>query len=198
MADDQIIAKGTGWTIAISDVAETLVPYLPGPLRANGTQNLGWLDLRGRPELVDEVPELGRSDGFSELVRAIAHPASKIMSGGCECGEFSRTEDPPIYVGGYVSTMFHSVEENQDRQNFVRLARYLLAGVTPTDEHHMSFEFIIEPLKEFFGQPDCFCLVIKPFGHGHSSGQAWCAFDFASFELARSLVRDRPVNQAEP
>ncbi|WP_143742951.1 hypothetical protein [Maricaulis sp. W15] len=188
---DRIIAQGLGWTIARTDVADTLVPYGQSPVRDDGTQNYGWIDLRNRPDLVSEIPELRKSQGLGELVRAMAAPASQVMSGGCECSEFARDIDPPISVGGFVTVMFRDVERNRSPDTFVTLAEYLLAGIEPTDQHNIGFEFIVEPLKSFFGHEGCFGLMVKPFGSGANSNQAWAAFDYAASALARSLTRHR-------
>ena len=76
---DTIIRRGPGFVIAQSDVAETLIPY-SGSLRRDGDINHGFKDLRGRPELVDEIPEAKKSKGLANLLRVIAHTASPFMS----------------------------------------------------------------------------------------------------------------------
>jgi hypothetical protein len=86
----EILYQGPGYTIARTDTPETLVPYEPAR-RRNGDMNYGWIDLRDRPERVQDVPEAARSEGLSKVLRMIADPVSQIMSIGCECQAFERS-----------------------------------------------------------------------------------------------------------
>ena len=74
---DRIVEQGPGYTIAISDVAGTLVPYLPAP-RPDGSSNHGWTDLRGRPDLVNQIPEAARSAALSRILTVIADPHRRL------------------------------------------------------------------------------------------------------------------------
>lgn len=192
---DQIIDQGPGYTIAISDTAETLVPYGPAQ-RPTGDVNHGWTDLRDHPEWVDRIPEAAKSKGLAELLRTMADPVSRVMSTACECAAFDQGAEgaggPAWLVGGFVITVFRDEERNTDPQNFVELARYILGGIEPTSDHHIGFEMIVEPMKSYFGRSDCYDLMIKPFGRGASETDAWTAFDHAASAAAKALTRDRP------
>lgn len=193
--DDQILFQGQGYTIARTFNANTLVPYGPAE-RPNGNMNYGWIDLRGHPERVGEIPEATKSAGLAKLLRVIAVPVSKVMSGGCECAAFDRGLDfdgPRWLVGGFVDVMFIDAERNVDPQNHVDLAGYILSGIGASDTLIIGYEMIIEPLKTFFGRGDCHALMLKPQGYGPDEATAWAAFDYAAAAAADSLGRDRPA-----
>src|SRR5690606_6116645 len=126
---DVIVEEGPGFTIARTNKASTAVPYGPAD-RASGDINHGWMDLRGHPERVDEVPEAAKSAGLARLLRAIADPVSKVMSSACECAAFERSPDDnegaAWQVGGFVITMFLDGDRNTDPRELIQLAYYLL------------------------------------------------------------------------
>jgi hypothetical protein len=91
MPADTIIMQGPGYTIAQTDTAATTLPYGPAN-RPDGRRNHGYVDLRDRPELVSEIPEVQGSQGMQAILRAPNSPESPLMSIGCERGTFPRTE----------------------------------------------------------------------------------------------------------
>jgi len=188
--DDEILFQGPGFTIARSHVPGTLVPYASAN-RADGNVNHGWLDLRGRPDLVSQIPEARKSAGLTKLLEAIAQPSSELMSSGCECAAFDHGEEAPNsrwHVGGFVDVMFKDAERNRDPESLVTLARRLLAGVRGSEEHHFGFEMIVEPLKAFFGHDGCHALMAKPIGYGPDEQKAWTNFNFAASALADAVT----------
>jgi hypothetical protein len=191
---DTILVEGPGFTIAQSDLAETLVPYGPAD-REDGNRNYGWIDLRDRPNLVSSIPEAQKSAGLSALLSAIADPSSAVMSGACDCHAFDHTRDtagePGWLVGGYVEIMFKDSDRNRKPVEFDELARFLLSGISGSDQHHVAYEFIIEPLKSFFGAAGCYGLMAKALGVGIDEDASWAAFDHGMRAMATSLVRNR-------
>lgn len=188
---ETVLEQGPGYHILMSSMPRTLVPFPPA--EHDEGINHGWIDLRGRPDLVASVPEAARSKGLAELLRAIADPASELMTGGCECGLFESETDgvPPLYVGSYVDVMFKDAHRNADPQNLVDLATSILAGVRPSADHFVMYDLIIEPLKAFFGRRDCFSLMIRPMGFGSTEASAWAAFDEATRAVARAIENGR-------
>lgn len=79
------------------------VPY--APLEDAVRRNHGFVDLRGRPDMVANVPEASESEALGLLLRRLADPASLLASLGCDLGERSarsgRAETRRI-AGGYV------------------------------------------------------------------------------------------------
>lgn len=186
---ETILHQGAGFTIARSDAAATLVPYYYAE-RPDGSVNFGWIDLRGHPDRVSQVPETTLSSGLSDILRTIASPDSPLMSGGCECGAFERHGYPAEMrwqVGGFVTVMFQDADRNRDEKRLVALAAAILRRIGGTTGHHIAFELIIEPLKLFFGHADCYCVTVKPLGYGESEAIARAAFEFAAHGVARSL-----------
>lgn len=187
---DRILHQGPGFTIALMEEAETLVPYGPA-VRRTGDVNHGFIDLRDNPGLVDEIPEAKKVEGLAALLRAISTSPS-LMSSTCEAAPFPPTEDRVQWQSGsFVNVMFREAAENRDWKRFEDLSIYLLHGVQPTSDHQIGFEFCIEPLRSFFGEQGCFSLLIRAIGLGNDEGDAWRALNYALNSLAGSLVRDR-------
>lgn len=68
-------------------------------------RNWGFVDLRGRPELVGQLEEASRSVGLRGLLQDLAQPSSSIISLGCDLGEHSERGRPfktRRTAGGYV------------------------------------------------------------------------------------------------
>jgi hypothetical protein len=195
-----MVDEGPGFTIARAHKAETLVPYFRAE-RPSGAINHGWIDLRGRPELVPEIPEAQKSRGLANLLRVMAQQSSKVMSSACECGLFDRGEyaDGPRWkADGFVTITFKDADKNADTELLLYFARYILGGIPTTEDHHIVFEMIIEPLKLFFGRTDCFALSLKPIGYGASEEVAWAAFNCAANSAAQAIQRGRaPDEQIE-
>ncbi|MBU6298536.1 MAG: hypothetical protein KGJ79_12870 [Alphaproteobacteria bacterium] len=192
--NDKVLFQGAGYTIIRTYKAETLVPYFEAE-REDGNMNYGWFDVRGRPEHVLDIPEARKNKGLANLLRVIAQPCSKLMSSACECGLFDNgasSTGKRWTAGGFVTGMFLDAQKNVESESLVELARYILGGIEPTVDHHISYEMFIEPLKGFFGRLDCHALTIKPFGHGESETLAWAAFEHASNAVANSIQRGRP------
>jgi len=187
--EDEILFQGAGYTIARTARAETSVPY-GAAARHDGNRNYGWIDVRGRPELVDSIPEVQRSTGLAHLLRAIAAPQSPIMSSACECAAFERVGESNRrwQVGGFVVVMFQDADLNADSQNLVNLATQILRGIAPTQEHQIGFELTIEPLRTFFGRGDCFALMLKALGYGREEADAWSAFGYAASAAGDSIT----------
>lgn len=191
--DDEILYQGPGYTIALSNGAETLVPYASAD-HGDGNMNHGWIDLRDHPERVDLVPEAKKSAGLAKLLRVIAAPESRIMSSACECAAFNGSEHPAEtswYVGGFIEIMFKEGDQNANPQNLIDLAGGILSLMGPSLGHHIGYEFIIEPLKAFFGRLDCYGLMLKPIGYGPDEPTAWAAFEDAVGGVAEAILTSR-------
>lgn len=189
MKDDEILWQGPGATITRSYRPGSLIPY-GRVTRPDGRINHGWIDLRGRPELVASIPEAQASEGLLRLLRVIATPGSPLMSGACECGVFDRPELGAAQrwqAGGFVTVVFQHAEKNVDPQALIELAADILRGVRFTPEYGMAFEMMVAPLKLFFERTDCHDLLIKSVGVGASESKAWEAFNYAASAAAQRL-----------
>jgi len=79
------------------------VPY--PPLFNEINRNHGFVDLRGRPDLIEDIPELAESAALKALVLDLAQPASRLMTMGCDLGQHlfkRRKPDRRWTAGGYV------------------------------------------------------------------------------------------------
>ena len=78
---------------------------------------------------------------------------------------------------------------NADPARFVALSQRILSGIGPSAEHHISFEMIVEPLRSFFGDGECYALMVKPLGYGNSEAAALTAWEHAAEAVAVVFVR---------
>jgi hypothetical protein len=185
---DKILHQGPGYTIAISDVPMLGVPYRAED-REDGDRNHGFIDLRDNPDLVLTIPEAEKNLGLAAVLRAVNAQSTPFMTVGCECGLFEESNSPP-YVGSYIGIAFREADSNQNPSNFERLAISVLrrVNIAPPEGQVCWFEFIIEPLRRFYGAPNCFHLVLKMLGSGPTPDTAWAALTHAGKATATSLT----------
>ncbi|MEI8715865.1 hypothetical protein [Mesorhizobium sp. ISC11] len=190
--DKEIVLQGNGFSIVKLKQPGTMVPYPARSIPVEGRLNYGWLDLRGRPDLVDQVPEAREIPALAKLLRVLA-TSPTLMSSACEHGVFYREGlDPPWQGGSFVVIEFLEEEDNTNSDRFVDLAKSVLGGIKPTEAHHIGFDMIVEPLKTFFGRADCFALMIRSLGLGSTEKEAVAAMEHAINAVAESLQRNRP------
>jgi hypothetical protein len=194
----EVLYQGPGYTIAREHKAATAVPYF-NVERADGQINHGFFDLRDNPDAVDTIPEAAKVSGLAKFLRAVAAHES-IMTSACEAGVFDRgaDHDPPeqrFQGGSFVVIEYRDLDKCRDADRYVNLAGYILHGVAPTDDHIVSYEFVIEPLKHFFGNDGCFALQAKGIGMGATESEAWASLDYAMSAMADSI--SRPPEQPE-
>lgn len=186
--EDTILEQGPGYTIAIVEEAHGTVPY--GPVVRDDGTNHGWVDLRDQPNLVDTIPEVRDLPGMQAILRAANAPQSPFMTVGCEKGPFPIGGQHPIthMVGGYIDLVFRTGDYN-DPDQLVEVARQVLSRVEPSSNVVIGYEFLVQPLKNFFGQGGRYALMLKPQGHGENETAAWQAFEVACMHLANALRR---------
>lgn len=88
-----------------------------GELREDGTTNHGFKNLKGRPHLLDSVPELRDSPALYELVRAINEPDTGLVSVGCAAWDYS-DEREGYRRAGYIEFAINLVEMIGDARNY--------------------------------------------------------------------------------
>jgi hypothetical protein len=188
----EFIRSTQGLCIVFSPQAQTLVPYGPAD-RPDGNRNHGWTDLRGRPDLVETVPEISKSAGLRRVLTALAQPGSDLFSFGCECAAFHQPGqlDPPWHVGGFIDVTFSDPVRASDRAQLLLAAEEIADGLRIKADHICTFELIVEPLRTYFGRSDCFQLELKPHGHADNEKSAWEAFEVAATAIADAIVRRR-------
>lgn len=79
------------------------VPY--PPLTDDIRRNRGFVDLRGRPDLVSAIEETRDSPALCVLLEDLAQPHSRIITLGCDLGEHVERRRPLKWrrvAGGYV------------------------------------------------------------------------------------------------
>jgi hypothetical protein len=119
------------------------------------------------------------------------------MSSACELGVFDHGEERGAtrwQGGSFVVLMYRDAAMNKDPQNLVKVAQALLGRIGGSEQHHMGFDMLIEPLRGFFGEQGCFALAAKAIGLGPTEHAAFAATDHALDQLARatySALEDR-------
>lgn len=185
--EDKIVEQGPGYTIAIVEEAHGTVPY-GSTVRTDGT-NHGWMDLRDRPDLVDLIPEVRDLPGMQAILRTANDSQSPFMSIGCEKGLFPVDGHHPIthMLGGYIDLVFRMGDSNNAEQ-LIEIARLILSKVEPTPPGVTTgYEFLVQPLKNFFGEGGRYALMLKPQGFGENETEARKAFEIACTHVANAL-----------
>lgn len=80
----------------------TTVPY--GPLFDDIRKNYGFIDLRGRPDLAQTIPEGMQSAALWALLVDLSQPTSSLFSLGCDLGSHEEPFglDVSYVAGGYI------------------------------------------------------------------------------------------------
>ncbi|GAB2493110.1 hypothetical protein GCM10027084_02210 [Pseudoxanthomonas sangjuensis] len=197
---EQIAFEGPGYRIATTDKAETMTHYhgmSPEELAAYGHDRGAFVDLISSPELIDTIPELRRSAGLRSMVAAATGHDSKLCSIGCDVAQFERTaDDNPIaskfHVGGYAVYVIRNPEKSTDTSHYVDLAGWILGAIpAPPPPIRIFFDFMVEPLKHFYGEQGHFGLMAKTVGYGDTPELAWRSFEWSSNQIAASIMRHR-------
>jgi hypothetical protein len=91
--------------------------YHDGEINEDGTpKNRGFKNLKGRPDRLQEVPELEDTSGLYELVELINRPENGLVSIGCAGWDMSDANGHRW--GGYVEFAINSAELVQDAQSY--------------------------------------------------------------------------------
>jgi hypothetical protein len=175
-----IIERGQGYEIYCSDTFGSVVPYAPDK-RVDG-QNHGFRDLRDRPHLVNFIPEVAKSEALAAILRE-ANSSSALMTLGCDHMLIS-----PKCVSSYVAIAFRESWRNRPH-SLATLARRLAREVLVTEPLKIRIALSIEPLRNFFGEKDCFELLLKIFAYGATPQQASAAFEHGASACAAALNR---------
>lgn len=97
------------------------VPY--PPLFDSIRQNHGFMDTRGRPELVAAIPEVRDSLALTSLLMTLAAPSSPLSSVGCDLGQSesrnSRFETRRA-AGGYVQIIVTQRYEREKELSYLQ------------------------------------------------------------------------------
>lgn len=161
-----------------------------------------FVDLVADPGAIDSIPELAKSPSLKALIAAAIGPEAQLFTIGCDVAEFPGIGDdgPGPHVGAYVNYAFRDFDKASNVERNVELATWMLAGMKdpPPADLRVKFEFIIEPLKSFYGKPGAFSVMAKPIGYGKTISEAWLSYEWAASQLAASIGRQKdPLVAAE-
>ncbi len=128
------------------------VPY--PPLFDDIRRNHGFIDLRGHPARVAEVPEARESAALASLLRALAAPDSPLMSLGCDLGEHVEAEAPEggrEVAGGYVQIVCADYQ-GQSIDFLLALSRWTEAALQDLSDGQLwEAIFDLQPIHIAFG-----------------------------------------------
>ena len=82
------------------------VPY--PPLLDDVRRNYGFVDTRGKPERIADIPEARESSALAALLARLASPGSSLISLGCDLGQHDETKarlQTRRVAGGYVQVI---------------------------------------------------------------------------------------------
>lgn len=195
---EEIRFQGPGYTIATTDHAGTMSHY-PG-MSAEEQAETGWMrgpyvDLIANPDAIDTIPELAKSPSLKALVVAATGETSQLCTIGCDVAEFPGKGDdgPGAHVGADVNYCFRDFNKACDQERNVDLATWMLGGLNdaPPEGMHVNYEFVIEPLKSYYGKRGAFSVMAKPIGYGETFAEAWASYEWAATQLAASVARQK-------
>ncbi len=93
------------------------IPYgSSGSVRADGQANFGFKNLKGHPELLNEVPELASDPALRSLVAAINAPTTGLFSVGCLSGVVH--DDHGWRMTGYIEFAHNSRQAAADAASY--------------------------------------------------------------------------------
>lgn len=128
------------------------VPY--PPLFDDIRSNHGFIDLRGRPDRIAQVPEARESTALASLLRALAAPDSPLVSLGCDLGEHVEADAPEAereVAGGYVQIVCADYQ-GQSIDFLLALGRRMEAALqVRSDGQLWEAIFDLQPVHIAFG-----------------------------------------------
>jgi len=119
------------------------VPY--PPLFDDIRRNHGFIDTRGRPDLVDEIPEARESVALAALLTSLALPGSRLVSLGCDLGQHdepkARLETRRV-AGGYVQVVARRGQDNEFEflQSVAKAIEHRLKASAGTDRWEVDLK----------------------------------------------------------
>ncbi len=121
------------------------IPYGgSGIKREDGNANYGFKNLKGKPELIDSIPELKTDSALKSLVQSINSSETSFFSIGCLSGEAS--EDRGYRYSGYIEFSFNCKIGIQDASNYFPLfLRFEMWLHKQNFEQQMKFYWVLEP-----------------------------------------------------
>jgi hypothetical protein len=126
------------------------VPYPPLFNKIN--RNHGFADLRGRPDLVNSIPEASSSEALKEFLICLAEPSSPFFTLGCDLGTHVEKDEKglPLHVaGGYVQFM-SAQYATWSGDDYFALTKVICEALDPRSSGHtwvLRFECVSVLLK---------------------------------------------------
>ena len=142
-----------------------------------GRTNHGFRDTRGRPELIDEIAEAGMSPALKELLRALAQPASRYFSIGCDLRTWPPSEQSDLYqAAGYIQLLSADLaREAVHRRRQMLFGRALEAHLDQAvgdDEWVVRFAVAMVNAAELDGPEQAWSPVIEFAALGETEAEA--------------------------
>lgn len=147
------------------------VPYRAGS--GSHTSNIGFVDLKGKPERITEIHELRGYPEFEELIRALNASESSIRTLRVDTAkdEFPR----PDYANSFFSMVTCAFEKAgpEDRQYISELYKYFVGYASDSGlPDTVQADFFIVPLTITAGNFSGWCFEIRLYGYGRSESEA--------------------------
>lgn len=195
---NEVLFEGPGYLVGKTDHAETMTHYhgmSPEEQAQSGRMRGAYIDLVANPDAIDLIPELAKSPSLKALIAATVGPEAQLFTIGCDVGEFPGAGENGRgpHVGAYVNYAFRDFDKASNVQRNIDLATWILSGMRDPapDGLQVKFEFIIEPLKVFYGRSGAFSVMAKAIGYGENFAEAWLSYEWAASQLAASIARQK-------
>ena len=184
--DGILVFESSCAVVQLSDRLSTVVPY--GSIdQEDGNVNHGYIDLIGRPDLVESVPEVHGYPELGDILR-FCNGQSPYFTVGCEKG-FFKTEDSdlastvPDYLGSYVNIAFRDLEKNT-KEDICALA-VRIANEIGDCPYAIWFDLVVER-GGLFGA-DCHLLFARIQGYGPTQQEARRSWGYACQLFVKAL-----------
>lgn len=108
-------------------------------------RNHGFVDLRGRPDLVARIPEIAHSVALKALLMSAAAPTSPIFTLGCDLGARQEETNEKVAMcvaGGYVQLVMASYDKTSGDTyfTFTHVITSAVEGASPGHSWELRFE----------------------------------------------------------
>jgi len=103
------------------------IPYPPRKRRRIQSNNYGFIDLRGKPNAVESIPEVKDSPELANLLCLLASNESSLWSLGCDIGKHIDPDGWNV-TGGYVQVIFKDYA-SKNYEDYEKLGKSMVSMI---------------------------------------------------------------------
>lgn len=179
--------------ITYSERNGNTVPY--PPLFDGIRRNFGFIDTRGKPDRVAEIPEARESNGLAAVLHALAKPGAALVSLGCDLGQHSEPKSrikTRRVAGGYVQVASaQPLEPEIELELLKAVGTAIAAGITEASgPDYWAVDLQLAPvILNFDSEIECRSIWIWFYAKASTSERALAARERLLIALEQVLCR---------